>query len=52
MGAAGVAALGPAEANRQLLRHWRLWVTEEHIADIAKTGSTHVRIPIGDWMFK
>ena len=39
-------ALGPAEANRQLRRHWRLWVTEEHIAGIAATGATHVRIPI------
>ena len=45
-------ALGPAEANRQLRRHWRLWLTEAHIADIARTGATHVRIPIGDWMFK
>ena len=25
-------------------------MTEEHIKEIA-TGSTHVRIPIGDWMF-
>lgn len=44
-------ALGPAEANRQLRRHWKLWLTEDHIADIARTGSTHVRIPIADWMF-
>ena len=45
-------ALGPAEANRQLRRHWKLWVTEKHIADIAATGATHLRIPIGDWMFE
>ena len=44
-------ALGPKEANRQLRRHWKLWMTEQHIADIAQTGATHVRIPIGDWMF-
>ena len=44
-------ALGPKEANRQLRKHWTLWVTEEHIKEIASTGSTHVRIPIGDWMF-
>ena len=44
-------ALGPKEANRQLRKHWTLWVTEEHIKEIAATGSTHVRIPIGDWMF-
>lgn len=46
------AALGPAEANRQLRHHWSQWVTEEHIAAIAKTGSTHVRIPVGDWMWE
>ena len=45
-------ALGPAEANKQLRRHWARWLTEEHIANIAATGSTHVRLPIGDWMFK
>ena len=45
-------ALGPKEANRQLRRHWKLWLTEEHIQLIAKTGSTHVRIPVGDWMWE
>jgi len=45
-------ALGPFEANRQLRRHWARWVTEDHIKAIAATGATHVRIPIGDWMFK
>jgi glucan 1,3-beta-glucosidase len=45
-------ALGPAEANRQLRRHWKAWVTEQHIADIAATGATHLRIPVGDWMFE
>jgi glucan 1,3-beta-glucosidase len=44
-------ALGPAEANRQLRRHWRLWVREAHIAAIAATGANTVRIPVGDWMF-
>lgn len=46
------SALGPAEANRQLRRHWKLWLKDEHIAEIAQTGSTHVRIPIGDFMFE
>jgi glucan 1,3-beta-glucosidase len=45
-------ALGPYEANRQLRRHWKAWVTEQHIVDIKATGATHVRIPVGDWMFK
>ena len=45
-------ALGPAEANRQLRHHWSQWVTEEHVAAIARTGSTHVRIPVGDWMWE
>ena len=45
-------ALGPKEANRQLRRHWKLWLTEQHIADIAQSGATHVRIPVGDWMWE
>ena len=45
-------ALGPKEANRQLRLHWKQWMTEQHIADIAATGATHVRIPVGDWMFE
>ena len=45
-------ALGPAEANRQLRRHWKLWMKEEHIKGIAATGATHVRIPVGDWMWE
>jgi len=44
-------ALGPEEANRQLRRHWQAWVREEDIATMAKAGTTHVRIPIGDWMY-
>jgi len=45
-------ALGPYEANKQLRRHWSAWLTEDHIVRLKATGSTHVRIPIGDWMFK
>ena len=46
------AALGPKEANRQLRRHWAAWVREEDVRAIAATGATHVRIPVGDWMYK
>jgi glucan 1,3-beta-glucosidase len=45
-------ALGPKEGNKQLRRHWPLWVTEEGIAALAKTGTTTLRIPVGDFMFK
>jgi glucan 1,3-beta-glucosidase len=44
-------ALGSEEANKQLRRHWKAWLREEDIASIAKSGATHVRIPIGDWMY-
>ena len=33
-------------------RHWKAWVAEEDIATIAKSGATHVRIPVGDWMYQ
>ena len=45
-------ALGPEEANRQLRRHWRTWVTETEIARLAKSGVETLRIPVGDWMYK
>ena len=44
-------ALGPKEGNTQLRRHWKAWVREAEIASIATTGATHVRIPVGDWMY-
>lgn len=43
--------LGPSEGNKQLRRHWKAWVREEDIAAIAATGATHLRIPVGDWMY-
>lgn len=44
-------ALGKEEANRQLRRHWKTWVTEEQIANLKKTGVDTLRIPVGDWMY-
>jgi len=44
-------ALGPAEGNKQLRRHWRSWVREEDIRAIAASGANVVRIPVGDWMY-
>jgi len=44
-------ALGPKEANKQLRRHWKLWVTEEHIKALAAMGTNTLRIPVGDWMW-
>jgi glucan 1,3-beta-glucosidase len=43
-------ALGKEEANRQLRRHWKTWVTEEQIYNLAQTGIDTLRVPIGDWM--
>jgi glucan 1,3-beta-glucosidase len=44
-------ALGKEEANRQLRRHWRTWVNETYIAQLAELGVDVVRIPVGDWMY-
>ncbi len=45
-------ALGSEEANRQLRAHWRTWVTERDIAQLASMGIDTVRLPVGDWMYK
>jgi glucan 1,3-beta-glucosidase len=44
-------ALGSKEANRQLRQHWKTWVTEDIIANLAALGSNTLRIPVGDWMY-
>jgi aryl-phospho-beta-D-glucosidase BglC (GH1 family) len=44
-------ALGPVEANRQLRRHWKTWITEQQIVDLKALGADTVRIPVGDWMY-
>ncbi|CAN0345923.1 unnamed protein product, partial [Scytosiphon promiscuus] len=45
-------ALGPEEGNKQLKRHWKTWVTESDIAQIATVGVNTVRLPVGDWMYQ
>lgn len=45
-------ALGPTEANRQLRLHWKTWVTEDIIANLAANAVDTIRLPVGDWMFK
>ena len=44
-------ALGKEEANRQLRNHWRTWVTEDQIAELAQKGVETLRIPVADWMY-
>lgn len=44
-------ALGPVEANKQLRRHWRTWVTEKEIISLKASGLDTLRIPVGDWMY-
>jgi glucan 1,3-beta-glucosidase len=44
-------ALGGSEANRQLRNHWKAWVTDEQIHKLAANGVSHLRVPVGDWMF-
>ncbi|KAJ1656083.1 hypothetical protein IWQ61_004279 [Dispira simplex] len=43
--------LGKKEAHRQLVEHWRSWVTERDIQKLASYGLNHIRIPIGYWAF-
>jgi glucan 1,3-beta-glucosidase len=45
------SALGPKEGRKQLNAHLKKWVNETHLIDLVKKKITHVRIPIGDWMF-
>jgi len=44
-------ALGKDECKRQLIEHWSTWVTEEDVKDLSEGGITHVRIPVGYWIF-
>ena len=44
--------LGPVEGNRQLHRHWKNWVTEAHIKELASMGVNTIRFPVGDFIFK
>lgn len=44
-------ALGKEEANKQLRRHWKTWVTEKEIQNLKQSGADTVRIPVADWMF-
>ena len=44
--------LGPTEANKQLRRHWKTWITEDIIERLAKSGINSLRLPLGDYMYK
>ena len=44
-------ALGKEEANKQLRRHWRTWVTEKEIRNLKLSGADTLRIPVADWMY-
>ena len=44
--------LGPVEGNRQLREHWRKWVTEQDLVQLAGQGINSLRVPVGDWMFE
>lgn len=35
----------------QLEEHFQKWITEEDIINLKNSEITHVRIPLGDWMF-
>ena len=39
------------EANKQLRRHWKTWVTEKEILSLKESGLDTLRIPVGDWMY-
>ena len=45
--------LGAKEGNKQLRRHWKTWVTEDIIKDLAGSGAVNsLRVPVGDFMFQ
>ena len=45
--------LGAEEANEQLRNHWDKWVTEDIIAQLARSGAVNsLRLPVGDYMYK
>lgn len=48
----GVNHLWMHQGNKQLRRHWRTWVTEEDIAELATAGVNTIRLPVGDWMYQ
>ena len=44
--------LGPVEGNKQLHRHWKKWVTEDIISQLAASGAVNsLRLPVGDFQF-
>mmetsp|Transcript_19787 Transcript_19787/g.63636 ORF Transcript_19787/g.63636 Transcript_19787/m.63636 type:complete len:746 (-) Transcript_19787:112-2349(-) len=45
------SVLGPKEGNLQLRRHWKTWVTRDHVRRLAELGVNSLRVPVGDWMF-
>jgi hypothetical protein len=44
-------ALGKEEANKQLRRHWKTWVTEDQVKNLKASGAETLRVPVGDWMY-
>lgn len=45
-------ARGHTQGNKQLRRHWKTWVTEEDIAQLATVGVNTIRLPVGDYMYQ
>jgi len=44
--------LGPDEANKQLRNHWKKWVTEDIIRQLAESNAVNsLRLPVGDFQF-
>ena len=43
--------LGQDACRKQLKKHWASWFTEDDVKQIAAAGLTHVRIPVGYWIF-
>jgi len=44
--------LDPKEANKQLVRHWDTWVTEDIIKQLHQSAAVNsLRLPIGDFLF-
>lgn len=39
------------DLDQFIKQHWDSWILEEHLATVAAAGITHLRIPVGYWLF-
>ncbi|KAJ5591475.1 glucan endo-1-6-beta-glucosidase B [Penicillium hispanicum] len=45
-----VKSLGQDAANTAFAQHWKTWITEDDIKEIASYGLNSIRVPVGYWL--